>query len=207
MRQQFDAQVRSPATALPVLAALLAALASPLAAQADDAIDRSTPLRLSSQPGSLRLDGQGWVARLDLGGEADRRAARSLRAGWQLLGDYYFGTSPGNGGLAGNGLRATGGWVGLTAATPGPRPVLLGAREMPLWSQVRDPGTSTYLGLGYSLGQERSGWGVKADVGLLSTRDGSGGLRLNRSGASIEDATVGDLRWLPMLQVGVSYAF
>ena len=190
MRPQFHAQVRSPATLLATLAALFIVAASPQCARAEEPVDRSTPLRLSSQPGSLRLDGQGWVARLDLATDFDRRSARSLRPGWQLMGDYYFGATPGS--ANGNGLRATGGWVGLAASS----------------AALSASGPSTYLGLGYSLGLDRPGWGLKADVGLLSSRDGSGGLRLSRSGTSMDDASaIGDLRWLPKLQVGVSYAF
>ncbi len=219
MRPQFHAQVRSPATITTLIATVaLAALAASSTARAADGDDRSTPLQLRAEPGSLRLDGRGWVARLDLGaGDLERRSGR---AGWQLLGDVFLAGGPASSGTGtANGLRATGGWVGLTpVAAPGSsavgntvlnrRPALLGTRLTPLWSQVREPGAvTTYLGLGYSLGLDRPGWGVKADVGLLSTRDGSGGLRLNRSGVSMEDASVGDLRWLPMLQVGVSYAF
>ncbi len=214
MRPQFHAQVRSPArtacaparvdwSALPLLSAVVlsAGLSGPATALADEHVDRSTPLQLRAEAGSLRVDGRGWVARLDLRSiELERLPSRSGRPAWQLLGDYYFGA--GNlpapfaavqqGPMPGSGLRATGGLIGLLPRTP---------------SSLREPGTLTYLGLGYSLGLDRPGWGVKADVGLLGTRDGSGGLRLNRSGASMEDASVGDLRWLPLLQVGVSYAF
>lgn len=197
MRPQFNAQVRSPA----LLTALLgAACLASAPAQADEVVDRSSSLQLRAEAGSLRLDGHGWAARLDLRSiDLDRLPGRVGRPSWQLLGDYYFGASalPGPftavpGPMTGSGLRATGGLIGLLPRTP---------------TSLREPGTLTYLGLGYSLGLDRPGWGVKADVGLLGTRDGSGGLRLNRSGASMEDASVGDLRWLPLLQVGVSYAF
>ncbi|MDP4299792.1 hypothetical protein [Leptothrix discophora] len=237
MRPLFNAQVRSPArhasrsarrsawtVSSPLIAAAFMVMTLPGIARADDPEDRSATLQLRAEPGSLRLDGRSWVARFALGpGDPDPRVLRSGRAGWQLLGDYYFGGARADG-LAGAsaGLRATGGWIGLTSATAraagdgwsasgssaGLRPVMPAMHTMPLWGQVREAGTVTYLGLGYSLGADRSGWGVKADVGLMSTRDGSGGLRLNRSGASMDDSSaVGDLRWLPLLQVGVSYAF
>ncbi|RZS47420.1 hypothetical protein [Sphaerotilus mobilis] len=226
MRPQFHAQVRSPArnarnarvfaqvarrgpfasTSALIATLLLAGLSAPMTAQADEHVDRSAPLQLRAEPGSLRIDGQGWVARLDLGPvDRDRLPSRSGRVSWQLLGDYYFGAlrpSPGprSGSSVGmdSGLRATGGLIGLS-----PRSQI----QMQWQAPAREAGTLPYLGLGYTLGLDRTGWGVKADLGLLGTRDGSEGLRLNRSGASMEDASVGDLRWLPMLQVGVSYAF
>ena len=203
MRPLFPAHVRAPAQ--PACRALIAALlvAGPCTlaqAQGDEPFDRSTSLQLRAEAGSLRLDGRGWVARIDLRSvELDRLPSRAGRPTWQLLGDYYFGASapplPSTGAPApvtSTGLRATGGLIGLLPRGP---------------ASLREPGTLTYLGLGYTLGLDRPGWGVKADVGLLGTRDGTGGLRLNRSGASMEDASVGDLRWLPLLQVGVSYAF
>ncbi|MEY2655760.1 MAG: hypothetical protein RLZZ524_2788 [Pseudomonadota bacterium] len=222
MRPQFHAQVRSPARHAAQAAvrarcaafvltvtsvattALSATLLAAAPARAEEPVERSSSLQWRAEPGSLRLDGQGWVARLDLRSvELDRLPSRSGRPAWQLLGDYYFGagtpgaafgsaSATGPGPLAGTGLRATGGLIGLLPRSQ---------------SSAREPAMLTYLGLGYSLGLDRPGWGVKADLGLLGTRDGSGGLRLNRSGASMEDASVGDLRWLPLLQVGVSYAF
>lgn len=65
-----------------------------------------------------------------------------------------------------------------------------------------------YLGFGYSAASLKSGWGFSADLGLLPLSPGSA-VRLGRvftGGQSLDDL-LRELRWSPLLQLGVSYQF
>jgi hypothetical protein len=62
-----------------------------------------------------------------------------------------------------------------------------------------------YVGVGWSGGSVRGGWGVSADFGFAGRSYGSGGLRL--SGHQSLDDLLREFRLTPMVQVGVSYAF
>jgi hypothetical protein len=170
---------------------------------------------LKTGPGSLRVDGSSWAARVDLGLPASSEDGVALRRpGWQLLGDYYFSAI--------GGLRATGGLLGSPARATNLSPSLPATRRLParhanspglgemaargrLWPGEGDTSTATYLGLGYSTGSAATGWGLSADLGLLALREAVG-VRLGS-----DDNTSADwpqtLRLRPMLQVGVSYSF
>ena len=170
---------------------------------------------LRTGPGSLRVDGSSWAARVDLGLPASNEDGLALRRpGWQLLGDYYFSAI--------GGLRATGGLLGSPARPASLSPGLPAAHRLPsrhanspglgemaargrLWPGEGDTSTATYLGLGYSTGSAAAGWGMSADFGLLALREAVG-VRLGH-----DDNTSADwpqtLRLRPMLQVGVSYSF
>jgi hypothetical protein len=124
-----------------------------------------------------------------------------------VMGDYYL-TRPLLG--ASGGLRATSG-------------LLLGPRAS-LWSSPasvdRRPGsaanpdgsmesasTAPYLGLGYTGLFGKGGWGVSADLGLMATS--RSGVRLGKvfNGTQSLDDTMRDLRFLPLVQFGLSYSF
>lgn len=136
-------------------------------------------------------------ARSELGiADADQQKVNSV----SLMGDYY---------LSRPWLGTSGGW----RATSG---VLLGARSS-VWSSPSlldrrtggdgaDAGTQPYLGLGYTGWSSKGGWGLSADVGLMGLPRSSG--RFGRSGAAATlDDTVRDLRFAPLVQLGVSYSF
>jgi hypothetical protein len=115
-----------------------------------------------------------------------------------LLGDYYFsGTRLGSADRAG-GLRATSGVL------LGQRAAVLGAPGA-IQNTVNDLWAATpYVGIGWTSTSLRGGWGFSADLGLAA-RTGNGGLRVSPT-QSLDDA-LRELRLLPTIQVGVSYAF
>lgn len=134
-----------------------------------------------------------------------------------LFGDYYvsrpfFGNT--------GGVRLTSGVVtgprgavfGPGQATP-PGPfgfssMSRGANAGSTFATANGEVTQTlpYLGIGYSGGSLRGGWGFSADLGL--TAQNSGNQRLMRSLTSQTlDDTLRELRLTPVLQVGVSYHF
>jgi hypothetical protein len=174
-----------------------------------------------------------WQARVQLssqddglGGSADAQrygASRLLSA--NLLGDYYL-TGSGLGGVRG-GLRATGGMLvgplslsqtGQTGAglTLGSSNVQYGQnlavsqRSMGLLSpnpELGDPSLSmSYMGIGYTGHALRSGISFSADVGLLNNAS-LGGLRLGNSNASGMEDVLRDMRYKPVLQLGLSYSY
>lgn len=160
--------------------------------------------------GGLRLDPaqvSAFKARIHLMGSDRIEGERLLGA--QLLGDYFpLGPASGlrlSGGmlLGPSALLGTGlapdlhysqGALGLSRRT------LRGFADEPLVSQP-------YLGVGYSLGSAKGGWGVSADLGVAVS--GGSGLRLSSGSefAQSLDASLRRLQWTPLLQVGVSYRF
>jgi hypothetical protein len=157
-------------------------------------------------------DNQAWEGlkgRLTLGtvtpfraefGGADNEPQRV--SSLSVMGDYYF-TRPWLG--TNGGLRATSG-------------LLLGPRTS-LWSSPASvdhrmgssssfdssaDATSTlpYLGVGYTGLSVKGGWGLSADLGLMAVP------RSNvRLGTQSLDDTMRDLRFSPLLQLGLSYSF
>lgn len=129
-------------------------------------------------------------------GDADQQKINTV----SLMGDYY---------LSRPWLGTAGGW----RATSG---VLLGARSS-VWSSPSlldrrtagdnvDAGTQPYLGLGYTGWSSKGGWGLSADVGLMGLSRSA--TRFGKPAASSTlDDTVRDLRFAPLLQLGVSYSF
>jgi hypothetical protein len=71
-----------------------------------------------------------------------------------------------------------------------------------------DSPTLPYLGVGYTGLSSRGGWSVHADLGLVSLSPG-GAVKFGRvfTGAQGLDEAVRDMRWSPVLQLGVSYSF
>jgi len=187
-------------------------LLSPKLAQASDIAAAAKP-----------TDSLKWQARLELGSpDADKAysgsASRLLSA--QLMGDYFL-TGSGLGGVQG-GLRATGGMLlgpramsqhGLGSAMSGNSARLgqnwsISQRSLVSSSPGLDAGdpttTMSYLGLGYTGQSLRGGWGFSADLGLLSN---STGLRLGNSRGPGLDELLRDLRFQPVLQLGLSYSY
>lgn len=156
---------------------------------------------------------EGLRARLALSTNANSPARDGLGdlepqriSGLSLMGDYYLsrpwlGTS--------GGLRATSG-------------VLLGSRGS-LWSSPAaldrrmtapmNPGdgsdsitTQPYLGVGYTA-WSKGGLGLSADLGLMASPRGNGRLGKAAGGSQSLDDSVRDLRFAPLVQLGLSYSF
>lgn len=152
------------------------------------------------------IDGSGDAQQPHLGG------SRVLSA--NLLGDYYL-TKSGMSGVTG-GLRATGGLLlgplSMTQSSGGlalgSGPVSAGRRSL-LASQLDGYGEGSsnlsYLGIGYTGRVLSSGFAFSADLGLMS---GSyAGLRLGRSSAQGFEDAMRDLRFKPLLQLGLAYHY
>lgn len=132
-----------------------------------------------------------------------------------VLGDYYL-TRSGMSGVSG-GLRATGGLLlgplsiaqssgGLAlgnGAVAAGRRSLMSTR---LDAYTLEPSSNlSYLGIGYTGRVHGSGLAFSADLGLMS---GSyGGLRLGRSSAQGFEDAMRDLRFKPLLQLGLAYSY
>ncbi len=147
---------------------------------------------------------------------------RSSLRGLAMLRDYYFdrGAPAELTSAAAGGLRATGGLVVTQRsawATGSSRrgsaygtsaPGLTGHALASGWS---DPNNDVvpvpYLGLGYTDLPLRTGWGFRADFGLMALRPQSAvkfGSALSAQGI---DDLLRDLRLSPLIQIGVSYSF
>lgn len=182
----------------------------------------------------LQINGSGtaprWQARLQLSSLDTRvnsssdtlhyTGSRLLSA--NLLGDYYL-TGSGIGGVRG-GLRATGGMlIGPLSLSQTSAGLALGSSALQLGSslsvgqrsvsllspglETHDPNTSlSYVGIGYSGHSLRGGWGFSADLGLISNTS-IAGLRLGRSNAAGLEDVLRDLRYKPVLQLGLSYSY
>lgn len=160
-----------------------------------------------------------WQARLQLQGADTSQDNRPLLGGSRLLsanllGDYYL-TGSGISGLGG-GLRATGGLLlgplsmsqssgGLAL---GQGPVSAGRRSLALSgpdAYALEPSANlSYLGIGYTGRVLGGGLSFSADLGLMS---GSMGLRLGRSSAQGMEDAMRDLRFKPLLQLGLAYSY
>lgn len=174
--------------------------ASALAADSDAGPRWQARLQLNS------LDGSSEAQQPHLGG------SRVLSA--NLLGDYYL-TKSGMTGVSG-GLRATGGLLfgPLSMAQSsgglalGSGPVAAGRRSLSLSgpdSYAVDNANLSYVGIGYTGRVHNSGLAFSADFGLMS---GSyGGLRLGRSSAQGFEDAMRDLRFKPLLQLGLAYSY
>ncbi len=169
-----------------------------------------------------------WQARLSLGVAAPAWRASLKEAepaglrvgGLSVSGDYYFGDALFEHASLG-GLRATSGLI------VGPRTQLMtgtqsvfgrGASfsvERRLLFAAPAVGETTpevsslpYFGVGYTGLSQRGKWSVSADLGVIAQHPGNV-VRFGRvfGGSQSFDDTMRDLRWAPILQMGVSYAF
>ncbi len=175
-----------------------------------------------------------WQARIELSqGATGRRhidpynlaadTTRSSLRGLAVLRDYYFnGGDPPELGLAtASGLRATGGLVvaprSAVATASSRRGSAYGASAQGLTGHALaggwlDPNNDVipvpYLGLGYTDLPSRTGWGFRADFGLMAFSPQSAvkfGSAL--SGAQGIDDLLRDMRLSPLIKIGVSYSF
>ncbi len=167
-----------------------------------------------------------WQARLQLGSidsstvgwTEGRRYSSSRLLSANLLGDYYL-TGSGLDNVRG-GLRATGGMLMGPLSLSGSG-LALGASNFQLGQNLAigrrnllipgvdasDPGASmSYLGIGYSGQSLHGGWGFSADLGLLN-KASAGGLRLGTSNMSGMEDVLRDMRYKPVLQLGLSYSY
>lgn len=162
-----------------------------------------------------------WQARLQLssvdnGSEAQQPhlgGSRVLSA--NLLGDYYL-TGSGFSSVRG-GLRATGGMLmgPLSMAQSsgglalGGGPLSAGRRSLALSGPdayaLEPSGNLSYVGIGYTGRLQRSGFAFSADFGLMSGSYGN--LRLGRSSAQGFEDAMRDLRFKPLLQLGLAYNY
>lgn len=142
--------------------------------------------------------------------------------GWTALRDYYFddGESALLAPAAAGGLRATGGLVvtprSTLAATSARRSGMgngsSGLTRQTLMGSGWDPRNDLvpvpYVGLGYTDPPGRSGWGFRADLGLMALHPQSA-VKLGSalSGVQGVDELLGGMQLSPVLQIGVSYSF
>lgn len=133
-----------------------------------------------------------------------------------LFGDYYvsrpfFGPSGGvrltsgvvtgpRGAVFGPGQATAPGPFGFSAVSRGQ------AGATP--ADANGDGTQTlpYVGIGYSDTSLRGGWGFSADLGVAAQNSGNQRLMRSLMSQSLDD-TLRELRFTPVLQLGVSYRF
>lgn len=163
-----------------------------------------------------------WQARLQLssadgGSDALRHLGGSRILSANLLGDYYL-TSSGFSSLNG-GLRATGGLLlgplsmsqssGGLALGNGTGPLSAGRRSLVvsgLDAYSLEPSANlSYVGIGYTGRLKSSGFAFSADLGLMSGSVGT--MRLGRSSAQGFEDAMRDLRFKPLLQLGLAYSY
>lgn len=169
-----------------------------------------------------------WQARLSLGVGAPAWRANlkdsepaGLRVGSvSVSGDYYLTPALFEPGSLG-GVRATSGLlVGPRTQALMGQPTLgtrgsLFATELRMLAPSAALGESTtevaslpYFGVGYTGLSQRGKWSVSADLGVMALHPGNA-VRLGRvfGGSQSFDDVMRDLRWAPVFQMGVSYAF
>ena len=137
-----------------------------------------------------------------------------------MMGDYYV-TPSFLGAQRAGGFRATSGllvgprgqaWPGLgTAPTLGVGADRhLSGSPVSANTDVASPESASlpYVGIGYTGLSPRGGWSFSADLGMVSLSPG-GAVKLGRvfTGSQALDDTVREMRWSPVLQLGVSYSF
>lgn len=129
-----------------------------------------------------------------------------LWQGASVLGDYYF-ASPSFGSFRASGGLLTGaqGGVPLLSTTAGPRLGLAVQAGAGLLPGAEGPGTSPYLGLGFTGEAWHQALSVTADFGIVAERAGAAGRAL--FGSQGMEGALRELRLSPVLQLGVRYAF
>ena len=76
------------------------------------------------------------------------------------------------------------------------------------WQPQDDLVPVPYVGVGYSDLSTRSGWGFRADLGLMALQPQSAvKLGSTLSGAQGVDTWLNSMQLSPVLQIGVSYSF
>jgi hypothetical protein len=133
-----------------------------------------------------------------------------------LFGDYYvsrpfFGPSGGmrltsglvtgpRGAVFGPGQTTTPGPFGFGSVSRGH------AGAAPADANGDGSQTLPYVGIGYSGSSLRGGWGFSADLGVAAQNGGDQRLMRSLMSQSLDD-TLRELRFTPVLQLGVSYRF
>ncbi|XHS80180.1 hypothetical protein ACFJGW_09445 [Burkholderiaceae bacterium UC74_6] len=178
-------------------------------------------LQLDLKPVTLSATaGPRWQARFQLSNvDTDRFGLDSMRLGNRvlsvnMLGDYYL-TSSGLSGVRG-GLRATGGMLlgplsltqtssGLALGNSGNRSLNFGLRSFGTPDTSEPSASMSYLGIGYTGHALHSGLSFSADLGLM-TNTALSGLRLGQTPVQLDDV-LRDMRYKPLLQLGLSYSY
>ena len=173
--------------------------------------------------GSPRWQARFQLSNLDSGPLASYAGYDSARLGSRvvganLLGDYYL-TGSGLGGVRG-GLRLSGGMMlgpvslaqsssALALGNNGDQSINVGQRSLNLLAPRLDlsdaSASMSYFGIGYTGHALRSGLSFSADLGLVSNAS-LGGLRLGSSATALDDV-LRDMRYKPLLQLGLSYSY
>lgn len=200
-----------------ILAALSSlSLAGLSLAHAADGLGTKTELDQTSWP---RLQGRLQLTTLDTTSNhyGEQGGVPHLLSA-SLLGDYYL-TGSWLGQRSSGGLRATSGLLmgpmslSLSGTSLGGQGGLsLNRQSASLWSPGLDSSdhstTLPYIGIGYTGQSTRGTWGFKADFGLVGIGANSGprlgGIPNSTQGL---DEVLRDMRFKPVLQVGMSYAF
>ena len=147
--------------------------------------------------------------------------------GINLFGDYYFGARPPEAGrdAGSSGFRATSGLmtgslsafqpVGSSGLSVSSRPRIGGSYPLhsaaPAWladGRQETNATLPYFGVGYTGVSGSYGWGFTADLGLVALSPRSA-VRLGGvlAGPQSIDELLRELRFSPLMRLGVSYAF
>jgi len=163
-----------------------------------------------------QFDSQAWEGlkgRLTLGTAAPFRAelgsiepdAQKINS-LSVMGDYYL-TRPWLGTTGG--LRATSGLLLGPHASLWSSPASVDRRTAASGLDGSADGSSTlpYLGVGYTGLSDKGGWGLSADLGLMANPRSTVRLGKVFNGTQSLDDTMRDLRFSPLLQLGVSYSF
>lgn len=165
------------------------------------------------------LDGHAWdglKGRLTLGtpssfrAELDGSETEALKINsLSVMGDYYLNRS----------------WLGTTGGLRATTGVLFGTRTS-LWSSPAsmdrraaapartgadgdtEAGTLPYLGVGYTGYSAKGSWGLSADLGLMALNPRST-VHLGKvfGGTQTLDEALREMRFSPLVQLGVSYSF
>lgn len=172
-----------------------------------------------------------WQGRLSMGTTTPLLRSDTVNAdgasvklgGASLLGDFYFARSM-RGQGSGSGFRATSGVLlgsragtllnasaaaGLSGRSFNVERRSLGGLALPSSAEnAPDSGAIPYVGVGYTGLAGKGSWGFSADFGLMAQTPGSA-VKLGRafSGNQSLDDALRDMRFAPLVQVGVSYSF
>lgn len=203
-----------------LLTGILASGASPAVAADPIALDGASIPQWARWQGRLSLGLTSPTGRTDL----SRSDAAGLQIGsFSLLGDYYFGNAARSVRYSG-GFRATSGvivglrsnlWSGQASLTSSRGVLGLESRRLdPLSSWATLPETLLdtspvpYLGVGYTGLSLRSQWSFSADLGMVARSPGQA-VKLGRvlTGSQGVEDLLRDLRFAPLVQLGVSYSF
>jgi hypothetical protein len=180
------------------------------------------PSLAAAQSGGLAASESAWSlprlqARLGLNTlqPTDGQVAPWQQQAGVVLGDYYFSRARLGTSDVSSGFRATSGvWLGPRSLALG-TPALAGSQglsmtlsrqprvALPVDSANEAWSATPYLGVGWSGASLRGGWGVTADFGFAA-RSASGLRPGNNQGL---DDLLRELRLMPVLHLGVSYAF